>query len=105
MKHYDLHSSLRWNRNLLSLDEADDILEGHTVGLLSVVFSPSGDMIASGSGDNTVKLWDTRTGRLIHSLEGHTSAVGSVAISTYMASHHPGCRRERIERKTTRIDW
>jgi hypothetical protein len=37
-------------------------------------------MIASGGDDQTVKLWDAKTGKLLHTLYGHTGAVTSVAF-------------------------
>ena len=33
-------------------------LQGHTRWVSSVSFSPDGKRIVSGSGDNTVKIWD-----------------------------------------------
>ena len=36
---------------------------------------------SSGSWDRTVRLWDTETGQLIHTLEGHTSRVNAIAFS------------------------
>ncbi|KAF6787049.1 hypothetical protein CSOJ01_15319 [Colletotrichum sojae] len=57
-------------------------LEGHSDGVWSVTFSPDGRQLASGSGDNTVKLWDTATGQCQQTLEGHSSLenVFEVAI-------------------------
>ena len=38
-------------------------------------------MIASGSSDRTVRLWDVVTGAEIRTLEGHTRGVDSVSFS------------------------
>ncbi|MDR0656484.1 MAG: hypothetical protein LBG22_09250, partial [Treponema sp.] len=46
-------------------------LSGHTDGVISSAFSPDGKYIVSGSTDNTVKLWDTESGREIRTLSGH----------------------------------
>ena len=37
--------------------------------------------IVSGSDDNTIKVWDLESGRLLHSLIGHTSRVNAVALT------------------------
>jgi WD40 repeat protein len=48
----------------------------------SVAFSPDGTRLLSGSSDNTLRLWDTKTGKQIgEPLQGHTAAVTSVAFS------------------------
>ncbi|KAL4967131.1 putative wd40 protein [Aspergillus stella-maris] len=56
-------------------------LEGHSNSVFSVIFSPDTRLLASGSGDQTIKLWDPRTGALKHTLEGHSDQVWSVAFS------------------------
>jgi len=54
---------------------------GHASGVNSVSFSPHGKQIASGSRDNTVKLWNVDTGELLKTLSGHASEVSSVSFS------------------------
>jgi WD40 repeat protein len=54
---------------------------GHSALVWSVTFSPDGKILASGSRDNTVKLWDVATGAELRTLEGHSDYVNSVAIS------------------------
>ncbi|KAI9785620.1 MAG: hypothetical protein M1816_000367 [Peltula sp. TS41687] len=56
-------------------------LEGHSGAVSSVAFSADGKLIASGSADQTVKLWDAATGALQQTLEGHSGGVMSVAFS------------------------
>jgi WD40 repeat protein/tRNA A-37 threonylcarbamoyl transferase component Bud32 len=56
-------------------------LEGHTDAVKSVAFSPDGKRLASGSEDQTVKVWDTRTGEQLLSREGHSGAVTGVCFS------------------------
>ena len=56
-------------------------LEGHTGPVWTIAFSPDGKILASGSNDKTVKLWDISTGKLIHSLEGHRGGVLTIAFS------------------------
>ena len=67
-------------------------LTGHTSVVNSVVFSPDGNTIASGSGHwagyegiysdgEEIRLWDVRTGEHIKTLKGHKNVVSSVVFS------------------------
>jgi WD40 repeat protein len=55
-------------------------LVGHQGAVKGVAFSPNGQMIASASGDKTVKLW-SQTGKLLKTITGHNSLVWDVAFS------------------------
>jgi WD40 repeat protein/tetratricopeptide (TPR) repeat protein len=55
-------------------------LQGHSSRVNSVVFSPDGKNLASASGDNTIKLWNS-DGSELNTLKGHGSAVNSVVFS------------------------
>jgi WD40 repeat protein len=57
------------------------ILQGHTNVVNDVAFSPDGTLLASGSEDNTVRLWRVADGALLYTLEGHTDWITSVAFS------------------------
>ncbi len=54
---------------------------GHTDEVNCVVFSPDGKMLASASFDNTIKLWNVKSGRRIRTLKGHNMEVSSVSFS------------------------
>ena len=72
-------------------------LEGHTSSVYSVSFSPDGATLASGSRDNTIKLWDVATGENIATLIGHTDWVLSVSFSPDGATLASGSRDNTIK--------
>ncbi len=67
------------------------ILHEHTNWVFSVAFSPippppqigggKREILASGSGDKTIKIWDVKTGKVIRTLWGHEATVRSIAFS------------------------
>eukprot|EP00906_Rhabdomonas_costata_P038761 RCo054841 len=59
----------------------EEPLRGHTGWVFSVSISPDGNLLASGSWDKTIKLWNLESGKLERTLTGHTGWVRAVAIS------------------------
>ncbi|QKX60474.1 uncharacterized protein TRUGW13939_07619 [Talaromyces rugulosus] len=55
--------------------------EGHPNWVNAVVFSPDGRLIASASGDGTIRLWDAITDTKQRVLKGHSDSVNAVAFS------------------------
>jgi WD40 repeat protein len=56
-------------------------LPGHSSFVNSLAISPDGKILASGSWDKTIKIWNLETTELLGTLTGHSDRVNSVAIS------------------------
>lgn len=64
-----------------SLDGLGRLLAGHEGAVHSVMFSPDGKTLASGSADKTARLWHVQTGALARTLTQHGNEVLCVAFS------------------------
>ena len=49
--------------------------------VLSVAWSPDGTKLASGSWDNSIRIWETSTGTCVSTLSGHYGYVTAVSYS------------------------
>lgn len=58
-----------------------DSNQGHHDQVWSLSCHPQGHVLASGSFDRTVRLWDIYTGKCLSVLQGHTDHICSVAFS------------------------
>ncbi|MEL6383987.1 MAG: TIR domain-containing protein, partial [Cyanobacteria bacterium J06626_18] len=67
-------------RNAIGITMERTRWQGHTDAVWSAVYSPNGQLIASGGFDEVVRLWN-QDGTPIGQLEGHTDAIWSVAFS------------------------
>jgi WD40 repeat protein/serine/threonine protein kinase len=63
------------------LDQSIAVLKGHEFSVNCVAFSPDGNTIASGSYDNTIRLWDRASAKEIAVLKGHENLVACFAFS------------------------
>lgn len=54
---------------------------GHAKTVEAVTFSPTSNMLVSGSKDKTVRLWDTITGNALQTLSGHDSEIEDLSFA------------------------
>jgi WD40 repeat protein len=57
------------------------IMKGHAAAVTSVAWSPDGSRLATGSWDNTAKIWDAKSGKEVLTLSGHDRLVADIAWS------------------------
>lgn len=77
--------------------------EGHSRAVLSVAFAPDGTKIVSGSQDETLKLWDAQTGKLLRTIHVYPKKtargglLGSVVFSPDSRTIAAGSRYTPIQ--------
>ncbi|KAI7852561.1 WD40-repeat-containing domain protein [Circinella umbellata] len=66
-------------------DQADEVITiGHTAtkaSIYAMATNPSGTILATGSPDKVVRLWDPRSGKQVGKLTGHTDNIRALLIS------------------------
>ncbi|MBW4574727.1 MAG: protein kinase [Aphanothece sp. CMT-3BRIN-NPC111] len=56
-------------------------IKRHLYAVNCLAYSPDGGIFASGSKDNTIKLWEPSSGKQINNLTGHSSSICAIAFS------------------------
>ena len=72
-------------------------LAGHTEWVFTCAVSPDGSFVVSGSEDETLKIWDAKTGKERATLAGHTWWVNQCAVSPDGAFVVSGSRDETLK--------
>ena len=62
-------------------DSPSRTLTGHHGEIFALAFSPDGHLISSGGGDQVIRLWHAKTGRLDKVLPGHSGTIRALAFS------------------------
>ncbi|WP_346294132.1 NB-ARC domain-containing protein [Sphaerothrix gracilis] len=81
-------------------------LRGHSSRIWTIAFSPNGQLLASGSDDQTIRLWNAQDGTCLTVLQGHTGGITSVRFSPNglmlaSASEDSSIRLWDVDRRTT----
>jgi WD40 repeat protein len=78
-------STIITDNHYLHLVDRDGVevrkLAGHTAYLAAAAFTPDGRLVASGSNDRTLRLWDVATGKELHICRGHGDQVCAIAFA------------------------
>ncbi|MDM8539965.1 hypothetical protein QUF90_02650 [Desulfococcaceae bacterium HSG9] len=76
-----VHQAIANLREVVSNIHEKNRLQGHESPVAAVSISHDGQLAASGSYDNTIKIWRVSDGRLLHTLYGHTDSILDVCFS------------------------
>lgn len=97
VKHFDVPAILHYETvfNLREIIYSGGVyersrLEAHSTPVWSVSFSPDGKILASGSEDGVIKLWNVSTGEEIKTLPGHSDYGQPLKEVFSLAFNHDG---------------
>lgn len=78
----DIYTGSLLQSSSSSSGSTTQLLRGHTSFVFCVAFSPQGNLLASGSFDETIRLWDVKKGRCLRTLPAHSDPVSGVGFSS-----------------------
>ncbi|NET40959.1 serine/threonine-protein kinase [Okeania sp. SIO2B3] len=83
-KKANLSSTKTKIRNYLKLSQlwkSVQIIQEHNASVNTVAIGPHGFTLVTGSDDKIIRLWNLKTGQLLHKFLGHTAEVYAIAIT------------------------
>lgn len=60
------------------------LMEGHLKSILSIDCNSNGYHIATGSEDNTAKIWDLRQSKCIYTIPAHNNLISKVKFQSIL---------------------
>eukprot|EP00913_Durusdinium_trenchii_P005680 g5298.t1 len=83
----------------------DLLLQGHTNAVHALTYSPDGAYLASAGSDNTIRVWNRRTGQLVYELKGHLHSAHPLEPHlVLMPAGEPGVDVERPAETADAVD-
>lgn len=77
--------------------------KGHSRAVLAVVYLPDGKTIVSAGVDQTLQVWDAKTGKLIRTLDNHTATVNDLAARPGEKADTPPTAASVSDDRTVRL--
>ena len=78
--------------------------KGHTDVVYAVAMSQDGKYVATGSFDKTIRMWDSKSGKCLRVLKGHSAPVMSIRISLDAKKLLRVCLRGNVFRRN-KLRW
>ena len=73
--------------------------------IVSLNFDSKGERVTTGSFDHTVKIWDVRLGRCIHTLSGHNGEISSTQVIEKRRASPLCCPSTILQLMLERLRW
>ena len=74
-----------------------DVVDSHNSEVVCIDSNVNGNLIASGSSDMTVRLWDVRSGKRVQTIEAHSEKISSISFNwdgtEFVTSSYDGITR------------
>lgn len=70
-----------WQGKTLASMNVEGSMKGHTDGITTVAFAPDGELMVTGAKDRTMRVWDPRIGKAVHTIGIARAEASPMAVS------------------------